>query len=68
MLKMSTNDVGEFTDLFGHNVYMDDSKSSRENGSANESGSKLCMGLVKDYGWLLDVVEGNGWHGSTELV
>ncbi|GJS24846.1 MAK10-like protein [Tanacetum coccineum] len=36
---------------------MDDSKSSRE-WSAHESGSKLCMGLVKDYGWLLDVVEG----------
>ncbi|GKD02244.1 hypothetical protein Tco_1177218 [Tanacetum coccineum] len=36
---------------------MDDSKSSRE-WSAHESGSKLCMGLVKYYGWLLDVVKG----------
>ncbi|GJV41692.1 hypothetical protein Tco_1420132 [Tanacetum coccineum] len=35
---------------------MDDSKSSRE----WFAGSKLCMGLVKDYGWLLDVVEGFG--------
>nr|GEX37515.1 protein kinase-like domain, concanavalin A-like lectin/glucanase domain protein [Tanacetum cinerariifolium] len=46
-------------DLFGHNVYMDDSKSSKE-WSSHESGSKLCMSHIKDYGWLLDVVEGLG--------